>query len=556
MGHPIARGALLPPVPAGRPWAGTGFAANISAMTRKKLPIGIQTFAKIREANYYYVDKSGIAVDLAVNGTHYFLSRPRRFGKSLFLDTLKELFEGNQALFKDLAAESRWDWTKKYPVLRISFGGGVLGSVTDLNQSLHHQLATMERQFQLPAEFTDMRSRFAELIALVAKISGQRVVILVDEYDKPILDRIESPEIARQIRETLKDFYAVIKDSDAHIRFAFLTGVSKFSKVSLFSGLNNLKDITLDARYSAICGYTEADVDTVFAPELPGLDRQEVRRWYNGYNWLGEAVYNPFDLLLLFDERQFKPYWFETGTPTFLIKLLTEHDSFIPELGRLRADSDLLSTFDVDNIPVEALMFQAGYLTIDYQEMQGEDILYRLRYPNREVRQSLHNSLLDTLVQSRRVRLNNRIRLYELLAAHDLNALRALFTAFFASIPNDWYRNNPIAQYEGYYASVFYSYFAALGLDITVEDSSNHGRLDMAVRFQNRIYLFEFKVVELVPQGKALAQLVARNYAAKYLDSGNAITLIGVEFSKETRNIVAFDVEAAPLPATATLHIQ
>jgi hypothetical protein len=525
-------------------------------MTRKKLPIGIQTFAKIREANYYYVDKSGIAVDLAVNGTHYFLSRPRRFGKSLFLDTLKELFEGNQALFKDLAAESRWDWTKKYPVLRISFGGGVLGSVTDLNQSLHHQLATMERQFQLPAEFTDMRSRFAELIALVAKISGQRVVILVDEYDKPILDRIESPEIARQIRETLKDFYAVIKDSDAHIRFAFLTGVSKFSKVSLFSGLNNLKDITLDARYSAICGYTEADVDTVFAPELPGLDRQEVRRWYNGYNWLGEAVYNPFDLLLLFDERQFKPYWFETGTPTFLIKLLTEHDSFIPELGRLRADSDLLSTFDVDNIPVEALMFQAGYLTIDYQEMQGEDILYRLRYPNREVRQSLHNSLLDTLVQSRRVRLNNRIRLYELLAAHDLSALRALFTAFFASIPNDWYRNNPIAQYEGYYASVFYSYFAALGLDITVEDSSNHGRLDMAVRFQNRIYLFEFKVVELVPQGKALAQLVARNYAAKYLDSGNAITLIGVEFSKETRNIVAFDVEAAPLPATATLHIQ
>ena len=556
MGHPIARGALLPPVPAGRPWAGTGFAANISAMTRKKLPIGIQTFAKIREANYYYVDKSGIAVDLAVNGTHYFLSRPRRFGKSLFLDTLKELFEGNQALFKDLAAESRWDWTKKYPVLRISFGGGVLGSVTDLHESLHEQLTTLERQFNLPAQFADMRSRFKKLISGVTEASGQRVVILVDEYDKPILDRIESPEIARQIRETLKDFYAVIKDSDAHIRFAFLTGVSKFSKVSLFSGLNNLKDITLDARYSAICGYTEADVDTVFAPELPGLDRQEVRRWYNGYNWLGEAVYNPFDLLLLFDERQFKPYWFETGTPTFLIKLLTEHDSFIPELGRLRADSDLLSTFDVDNIPVEALMFQAGYLTIDYQEMQGEDILYRLRYPNREVRQSLHNSLLDTLVQSRRVRLNNRIRLYELLAAHDLSALRALFTAFFASIPNDWYRNNPIAQYEGYYASVFYSYFAALGLDITVEDSSNHGRLDMAVRFQNRIYLFEFKVVELVPQGKALAQLVARNYAAKYLDSGNAITLIGVEFSKETRNIVAFDVEAVPLPATATLHIQ
>ena len=524
------------------------FAANIARMKRKKLPIGIQTFSEIRQEGYYYVDKSALAVQLANEGKYYFLSRPRRFGKSLFLDTLKELFEGNEALFKGLAAESRWDWGTKYPVLRISFGGGVLGSVGDLNQSLHHQLSTLERQFQLPAEFSDMRSRFAELITRVTKISGQRVVILVDEYDKPILDRIESPEIALQIREALKDFYAVIKDSDAFVKFAFLTGVSKFSKVSLFSGLNNLEDLTLNAGYSAICGYTEADVDSVFAAELDGLDRQEVRRWYNGYNWLGEAVYNPFDLLLLFRNRQFSPYWFETGTPTFLVKLLTERENFIPDLGRLRADSDLLSTFDVGNIPTEALMFQAGYLTIDYQEMQGEDILYRLRYPNREVSQSLHNSLLDTLVQSQRVRLDNRIRLYELLAANDLPALRGLFTAFFASIPNDWYRNNPIANYEGYYASVFFSYFAALGLDITVEDSSNHGRLDMVVRFQSRIYLFEFKVVELVPDGKALAQLKAKNYAAKYLAEKQPVYLIGIEFSKEARNIVAFDVEAAALP--------
>lgn len=516
-------------------------------MARKKLPIGIQTFAKIREANYYYVDKTGIAVDLIESGTHYFLSRPRRFGKSLFLDTLKELFEGNQSLFKGLAAEQRWDWSKKYPVLRISFGGGVLGSVLDLNQSLHEQLTTLERKYQLSAEFPDLRSRFKQLIFRVAEATGQRVVVLIDEYDKPILDRIETPDIAQEIREALKDFYSVIKDVDAHIKFAFLTGVSKFSKVSLFSGLNNLKDITLDARYSAICGYTESDVDTVFAAELPGLDRDEIRRWYNGYNWLGTSVYNPFDLLLLFDGRAFRPYWFETGTPTFLVKLLTERKQFVPDLDRLIAPESLLSTFDVNNIPTEALMFQAGYLTIASARMIPGRMELTLRYPNQEVRASLHDSLLQELSGDRSIPGRQIGRLYDLLVANDLPALRALISAFFDSIPTDWYRSNTIANYEGYYASVFYSYFAALGLDITVEDSSNKGRLDMAVRFQNRIYLFEFKVVELVPAGNALAQLKAKNYAAKYLAENQPIYLIGVEFSKELRNIVGFDVEAISL---------
>ncbi|MCF8168918.1 MAG: AAA family ATPase, partial [Rhodoferax sp.] len=239
-------------------------------MQRKKLPIGIQTFREIREEGYYYVDKSALAVQLVEQGKYYFLSRPRRFGKSLFLDTLKELFEGNQALFKGLAAEDRWDWTIKYPVLRISFGGGVLGSVVDLNQSIDEQLTTLEEQFSFAAEYTDYRSRFKRLILRLAQASGQRVVILVDEYDKPILDRIEDPAIALQLREALKDLYSVIKDSDAHVKFAFLTGVSKFSKVSLFSGLNNLEDLTLNAQYGTICGYTEADVDSVFAAELEG----------------------------------------------------------------------------------------------------------------------------------------------------------------------------------------------------------------------------------------------------------------------------------------------
>jgi hypothetical protein len=523
-------------------------------MTRKKLPIGIQTFREIREEGYYYVDKSALAVQLAEQGKYYFLSRPRRFGKSLFLDTLKELFEGNQALFKGLAAEERWNWAVSYPVLRISFGGGVLGSVKDLNESLHQQLTSLERQYQLQSQYPDYRSRFKELITQVAALTGQRVVILVDEYDKPILDRIEDPAIALQLREALKDLYSVIKDTDAHVKFAFLTGVSKFSKVSLFSGLNNLEDLTLNAQYGAICGYTEADVDEVFAPELPGLDRDQIRQWYNGYNWLGTPVYNPFDLLLLFRHREFRPFWFETGTPTFLVKLLTQRQQFVPDLERVMAPESLLATFDVDNIPTEALMFQAGYLTIESARMIPGRLELTLRYPNQEVRSSLHDSLLQELSGNRSIPGRQISRLYDLLVANDIGGLQTLITAFFASIPNDWYRNNPIAQYEGYYASVFYSYFAALGLDITVEDSSNQGRLDMAVRFNEHIYLFEFKVVELVPEGQALAQLKAKNYAAKYLALGQPIDLIGVEFSKKTRNVVAFEVESVAGAASYPNH--
>ena len=512
-------------------------------LPRLKLPIGIQTFRIIREEGYYYVDKSGIAVDLAQRGAYYFLSRPRRFGKSLFLDTLKELFEGNQALFSGLAAETRWDWSKKYPVIRISFGGGVLGSVEDLNQSLHQQLTTLEQQFGMQAQFPDHRSRFKDLIAHAHRQAGQRAVVLVDEYDKPILDRIESPEIARQLREALKDLYSVMKDSDAHIKFVFLTGVSKFSKVSLFSGLNNLTDITLDSAYSDICGYTDLDIDTVFAPELPGLDRELIRQWYNGYNWLGTPVYNPFGLLQLFRTRQIRPHWFETGTPTFLIKLLAQRHQFTPDLSRVVASQALLATFDVDNIPVEALMFQAGYLTIqDIWQAPGQMEL-TLKYPNLEVQAALNNSLLQSLTGTLNVPGPHISRLYKLLQKRDFAGLKDLFHAFYASIANDWYRKNEMSGFEGYYVSIFYSYFAALGLDIRLEDPTNKGRIDMTVLFDGQVFLFEFKVVELNPAGAALQQIKDMHYADKYRSRGEPIHLIGVEFSKANRNIVGFEVE-------------
>jgi hypothetical protein len=510
-----------------------------------KLPIGIQTFAKIREDHCYYVDKTGLAVDLIEQGSHYFLSRPRRFGKSLLIDTFKELFEGNEPLFHGLAAHERWDWSAKHPVLRFSFGGGMLGSHRDLQDSLHEQLSYHEQSHGLVAAYPDHRSRFKHLIRHLYEQTGQRVVILVDEYDKPILDRLDQPEIALAIREGLKDFYSVIKDSDAYVKFAFLTGVSKFSKVSIFSGLNNLIDLTLDPAYSTLCGYTDHDLETIFAPELEGLDRDEIRRWYNGYQWLGESVYNPFDVLLLFRNRQYRAYWFETGTPTFLVKLLTERQVFLPELGQLQTDTELLSTFDVGNIPVEALLFQAGYLTIDRVDDYDGDVYVRLRYPNREVYQSLNKSLLLALTPAPEQQVKNRLQLRKLLTSNDFRGLQKLFQAFYAGIPHAWYTNNPIAQYEGYYASVFYCYFAALGLTTIPEDLTSQGRIDLTVRFQGRIYLFEFKVVELEPEGKAIEQLKTRGYADKYRASGEPIYLIGVEFSRDSRNIVGFEVEQA-----------
>ena len=511
---------------------------------KRKLPIGIQTFRTIREENCYYVDKTAYMARLVAEGKHYFLSRPRRFGKSLFLDTLKELFEGNEPLFKGLAIHERWDWSVRHPVLRLDFSSGNFREPSYLHKDVMAQLDAMESESAVTASYDTAPARLRHLLKALHQRTGQRVAVLVDEYDKPILDALEVPEVARANRDYLRGLYSTIKFGDAHIAFSFLTGVSKFSKVSLFSGLNNLIDITLEPHYSAICGYTEADLDAVFAPELLGLDRNEIRTWYNGYNWLGEeAVYNPFDVLLLFRRRAFAAYWFETGTPTFLIEMLLTRGVSALALDDLLGSEELLSAFDVDHIATEALLFQTGYLTIRRTELRGGEIYYRLGYPNREVQQSLNKSLLNHLTGNLARRAEHSARLYDLLLVNDFDSLKTLFEAFFASIPYQWHTNNEIANYEGYYASVFYSYFASLGLTITVEDSSQAGRLDMAVLFNGNVYLFEFKVVERVSAGAAIRQLKERDYAAKYRGRGEPIYLIGVEFSRETRNVAAFEVE-------------
>ncbi|MGD9731341.1 MAG: ATP-binding protein [Desulfamplus sp.] len=518
-------------------------------MTKKKLPIGIQTFSEIITEGYYYVDKTLYAYNLATEGKHYFLSRPRRFGKSLFVDTLKSLFEAQEELFRRLYIHDKWDFTKSNPVIHISFGGGVLESRFELDRRIRDLLRINSQRLGIECrDVEDAAGCFSELIRKAHDIFGCRAVILVDEYDKPILDNITDGSTALEMRTGLRNLYSVIKDMDAHIRFSFITGVSKFSKVSLFSGINNLRDITVSKEYSAICGYTEKDVGTVFAPEFESsdsdiLDREEIRRWYNGYNWQGESVYNPFDLLLLFKERQFRPFWFETGTPTFLIKILTSRNQFVPDLEHVVAMENLLSRFDVNDISTEALLFQTGYLTIDHVEWTGAKQLFHLRYPNHEVRMGLTEQMLFALTSDSSRAAANIYRLHQLLSANDFTGLQSLFQAFYSAIPHQWYDNNPIAQYEGYYASIFYSYFAALGLDVKVEDATNHGRIDMSVKFNKSIYLFEFKVVEISPDGRAIAQLKSKNYAEKYRADGLPIHLIGVEFSKTERNIVGFEVE-------------
>ena len=515
-------------------------------MARKLLPIGIQTLRKVRERNCYYVDKTGFAVRLAEEGTHYFLSRPRRFGKSLFLDTLKELFAGSRELFAGLQAYDRWDWSERNPVLRLSFGSGNFKDAGYLHQNLMAQFDAIEEEAGVGSRYDSGPERFGHLMRTLHRRAGQPVAVLVDEYDKPILDALEEPDVARANRDYLRGLYATIKDCDAHVRFCFLTGVSKFSKVSLFSGLNNLIDITLDPSCSSICGYTEEDLDTVFAPELEGLDRERIRDWYNGYSWGGaERVYNPFDVLLLLRNRRYRAWWFETGTPTFLVRTLAERQVHAATMEGALASEKLLGTFDVGHIATEALLFQTGYLTVAGVETEGGREFYRLGYPNREVRESLNESLLDYLTGDAWRPEEHLGPLRRILRGADFAGLEERIRALFAAIPHDWYRRNDIDRFEGHYASVMYAYFASLGQDVRAEDSGSRGRADLALRAGGRVYVFEFKVVERAGTGSAMARLRERGYGDKYRHLGVPVHLVGVEFSKRTRNVERFETEPA-----------
>ncbi len=509
----------------------------------KKLPVGISNLREIIEEGYVYVDKSPFVHDLYETGKYYFLSRPRRFGKSLFIDTLKEAFEGNQELFRGLWLYDHWNWERRFPVIHLSFGSGVIKSREELDRRIRDILFQNETSLGITCrQPNDIPGYFGELVRSSAKKYGLRTVILIDEYDKPILDNISDNKQAFEIQEGLKNFYSVIKDSDADIQFAFLTGVSKFSKVSLFSGLNNLTDITLEAEYSSICGYSEKEMLQEFSAHLQDKPLEDIRKWYNGYSWLGEKVYNPFSILHYLRTGMFRNYWFETGTPSFLINLLLKRRSYIPDIEHIEASESLIGAFDVDFIEPENLLFQTGYLTIERGQRVAGKTFYKLRYPNMEVKASLSDYILNRYSHDPVLKEKIQLRIYRAFQETDLDSLKTVFQSLFAAIPHGWYRKNKLSQYEGYYASIFYCYFTALGLDVTAEDTTNHGRIDMTVQMEGRIYIFEFKVVDIDRSpGTALEQIKQRKYADKYRSGASEIYQIGVEFDRNERNIVRFE---------------
>jgi hypothetical protein len=502
----------------------------------KNLPVGIQTFSKIIEDDYLYVDKTEIARSLIERYEYIFLSRPRRFGKSLFLDTLKNIFEGNQKLFRGLLIEKQWNWDIKYPVIKISFSGGI-HSKDDLEEDLLHILKSNEERLELECEDkSKAKYFFAELIQKAFKKYQQKVVILIDEYDKPILDNIENIPEALIIRDGMRDFYTKIKENDEYLRFTFLTGVSKFSKVSLFSGLNNLEDISLNPDYGNICGYTQPDVDTIFAPYLEGVDMEEVKRWYNGYNFLGDKVYNPYDILLFIrNQKMFKNYWFETGTPRFLIELIKKNNYFVPKLNKLRVNESLVNSFNLENLNLETILFQAGYLTIKRLLSTGMGVSYELGFPNKEVQISFNDYLLQeiTTVSDKE---SIRCELLDIINGGDVRSLEPVIKRLFSSIAYNNFTNNYIESYEGFYASVLYAYFASIGVDIIAEDVSNKGRIDLTLKTQERTFLFEFKVTDQEP----LEQIRKMKYYEKY--DGERY-LIGIVFDPKARNVSKFEWE-------------
>jgi len=509
----------------------------------KKLPIGIQTFKNIIEEGYVYVDKTPFALKLIESGgKYYFLSRPRRFGKSLFLTTLKEIFEGNRDLFKGLYIYERYDF-KPHPVIRISFGSGDYSNIESIFSEMRYMLKENMEDLGVSCEnLEDYKLCFKELIRRASKKHREKVVILIDEYDKPILDNILNKDRAREARDILKNFYSVIKDMDEYIRFVFITGVSKFSKLNLFSGLNNLEDITVDTEYADICGYTQRDLETVFKEHLQGANMELVSRWYNGYNYFGERLYNPFDILLFISKKfEFRNYWWSTGSPTFLIDKLREENFYIPALEGARISEEELDAFDVERIGLLTLFWQTGYLT--FKEKEVDEILggisYILTVPNIEVQRALNSLFVDYLTRQEYEKHNFYKEISRSLINGDFESLINILKSIFASIPYQSYANSIISKYEGYYSSVVYAYLCALGYEVVPEDNTNRGRIDLTIKLPDKVVIIEFKVDSAEDP---IEQIEKKRYYEKYISIKKPIYLIGIKFDSKERNILEWNM--------------
>jgi len=507
----------------------------------KKLPIGIQTFRDIIKEDYLYIDKTKEALELIENYRYSFLSRPRRFGKSLFLDTLYNIFEGKQELFEGLYIYDKWDWDVTYPVIKIDFNGD-LQTLNNLEKRLKEIFKANQERLGVKCEDNNyMPNCFSELIRKSYKKYKQKVVILIDEYDRPILDVIENIEQAKINREFIKGLYSIIKGSDEYIQFTFLTGVSKFSKASIFSGLNMLSDISLMKKFGNICGYTQKDIESTFLPYLEGIDMNRMKKFYNGYNFLKDDIYNPFDTLLFIDnDFKYSNYWFATGNPSFLIKLIEKNNYFLPKLSTLVIDERLLDSFDIENIDLEVILYQSGYLTIDeIIDDEDEGISYKLKIPNKEVQQSLSDVIVHYFMKDINPK-SKRVPIRKALKEESLEGFKDALNAIFSSIPYNNYTNNHIQNYEGFYASIVFIYLQSLGLEIIGEDVTNRGRIDLTIKIENLIYIIEFKVGKAA---NALHQIQNRGYSQKYLNENKTIYEVGIEFSKEKKEIIGFEWE-------------
>ena len=514
-----------------------------------RLPLGIQTFAKVREGDFAYVDKTPLALSLANDAGIYFLARPRRFGKSLFLDTLRNLFESKHELFQGLYAEHNWDWAVKYPVIKLDMSGDST-SVSAVRSTLEDNLRYTAKRLNVElSDASEPAKLFQQLIRAAHEQHGRQVVLLIDEYDKPMIDNIDDMALAKQMLKQLHSFYSVIKATDEHLRFVMLTGVSKFSKVSIFSGLNNLKDISLNPDYGSICGYTEADLREVFGEHLRGVDREQLRHWYNGYNFLGtDLVYNPYDILNFIDRSQsfgkfkFENYWFKTGTPTFVVELLSHGQISPPQLEPRCVGEEILDSCTIEQLEATTVLFQSGYLTIgSVDDSEADTVTYKLVCPNHSVRSALQNNLFKYYTGNKDVSFRSNVA--RALYSADLATIESELKRLFASIAADNYRKNNIASFEGYYASVVYSFFAGMGCKVIAEDVSNHGRIDLTIQKADHTYVIEFKVVKRKSKANsALQQIIQRGYADKYSGS---VYQIGIEFSITKRNIIAFSWQRA-----------
>lgn len=503
-----------------------------------RYPLGIQTFSEIREENYLYVDKTRLIFELVTTGKVYFLSRPRRFGKSLLVSTLEALFSGQKALFENLAiADTDYDFAA-YPVIKLEFSQDEFPTGESLRAYIDSAIDDVAQRYGIELVKQTYSQKFAELIKKLHQLKQQKVVILVDEYDKPILNHFTGSELP-EIKKVMAAFYGVLKPLDEHLKFVFITGVSKFAKVSVFSGMNSLRDISMNRQYATLCGVTQQELEDNFMSainELASLESatapqtlDKIKHWYNGYRFhhLATSVYNPFSLLSLFLDMEFLNYWYTTGTPTFLLDLLQAKQYELRELTERKVGAGAFEIADPQNIDIQSLFVQTGYLTIK----AFHDPVYELDFPNFEVKKSFYESITSRYSQVDRGM--GQGYLYDLeqsLRADDLETFFTTLKVFFANIPYDVQVNQ-----EKYYQSLFFAIFSLVGLSIETEVHTNQGRIDCVLQTMNTIYIIEFKLNG--SKEEALQQIIDKQYAQKYQQGEKEVVLLGVEFDKDQRNI-------------------